>query len=78
MDGFELEDENLTRMKFPEVKVEDKIELQNNEESGVGFDILPRFWAVCRHALTTLPSSHATADKAIGLRQGQGSRRVAP
>ena len=38
----------------------------------------PGLVQLSRHALTTLSSSRATADEAISLRQGQGSRRVAP
>ena len=48
-DGFELEDENLTQMKFPEVKIEDEIELQNDEENGVDFEIFtPVFGCLCK------------------------------
>ena len=34
-----LEDKNLTQMKFPEIKIEDKIELQIDEENRVDFEV---------------------------------------
>ena len=39
LEVLEIEAENLTQMEFPEVKFKDKVELQNDEENGVNFEV---------------------------------------